>query len=129
MQEASRRVFLKGSALAFVALGGINTLFASSDFSKISPKTSHYFIRDMRVNADISHIKADKILCIDGDISEIYSELKAAFESGAIIASVSSEESFFVLSQMANGYGFRVVYDKYQAGVREWILAPKGVKI
>lgn len=110
---------------------------------KIGEKASEnlavsFFIHDETCTrgVDLSRIKADKIIVLKGDISPIdksYSEIKQAFaraaQNGAIIGSISSAESFFVLSRMGADYGLRVAYQKEVGDALEWILAPKGVRI
>ena len=133
MAKISRRDFIKSSVLATLAVSGIqasiqDSLFPTNLDSKVLSLT--YFLKDSWCEGlDFSHIKAQKILPVDGDISGIYSELKHALQNKAIIGSISSELTFFVVSRMAADYGMSVIYDKKENGVRAWILAPKGIKI
>ncbi|EAM0354395.1 twin-arginine translocation signal domain-containing protein [Campylobacter coli] len=107
MLEVSRRNFLKATALSAVCLSGLNASFL--EFSQA--KQVKYFIKD----SEIPHrnfINADEILLIEKDISNIYSQLKEAFENKALIGSVSSGTTFFVIRTMAADYGMRVAYEK-----------------
>ncbi|TQR61354.1 transcriptional initiation protein Tat [Campylobacter troglodytis] len=81
------------------------------------------------LNANYQDIKADRVLEVDNDIAEIYAELKQALENKAIIASKSSETTFFVIRTMAAGYSLRVVYSEEENGVHSWIMAPKNVNL
>ncbi|EEO26450.1 twin-arginine translocation signal domain-containing protein [Helicobacter winghamensis] len=129
MSKISRRNFLKSSAV--VAFGISNLDAKMLDFSKQSQENikATYFIKDLMCNGDFSNIQADKALEVNGDIRAIYSDLKTAFQSKAIIASISTEATFFVLSTMAADYGLRVAYNAKNNGVRTWVLTPKGVKL
>lgn len=127
MSKISRRNFLKSSAV--VAFGISNLDAKMLDFSRQETIKATYFIKDLMCDGDFSNIQADKTLEINGDISTIYSDLKAAFQSKAILASISTETTFFVLSTMAADYGLRVAYNAKNNGVRTWILAPKGVTL
>lgn len=127
--RTSRRTFLKGSALTMTALSafGVHNLLNTQN-SQI-PHTS-YFIKDaLCQGANDRDIKADKVLSVNGDIREIYAELKRAFEDKALVAGQSSETTFFVLRTMAAGYGLRVAYSDKHNGVRSWILAPTSINI
>lgn len=139
----SRRDFLKGSSVAFLALS-CNALSANALNDKNANYAS-YFIKDLQCESmgesafDLhtdsldsplnSAIQPSKILSVNGDISDIYAELKRAFESKAIVAGQSSEATFFVLRTMAAGYGLRVAYSDERNGVRSWILAPTSINI
>lgn len=138
----SRRDFLKGSSVALLALS-CNALSANALRDK-NANYARYFIKDLQCesmgeSADlhtdsldsplISAIQPSKILSVNGDISDIYAELKRAFESKAIVAGQSSEATFFVLRTMAAGYGLRVAYSDERNGVRSWILAPTSINI
>ena len=124
-----RRDFLKGSSVAFLALGF--EMLNANILQKNDKFYATYFIKDLQCKADStqSAIIADRELTINGDISDIYAELKRAFQSDAIIASKSSEATFFVISTMAAGFGFYVAYSNRQNGVHSWILAPTSIKI
>ncbi|TLD81417.1 transcriptional initiation protein Tat [Helicobacter sp. MIT 11-5569] len=125
MPKISRRNFLKSSAaIAF----GISNLDAQIlELPQQTNTKITYFIKDLMCNADLNGIRADKILEVNGDIRTIYSDLKVALQSGAIIGSISSEATFFVISTMAADYGLRVAYNTKSSEARTWILAPKGV--
>ena len=139
----SRRIFLKGSTLGLLGLSFASlTSFLSEDsFEKSSlnskPQSQDlssahlsYFIKDKGcLNANYQDIKAHRVLEVDNDIAEIYAELKQALENKAIIASKSSETTFFVIRTMAAGYGLRVVYSEEENGVHSWIMAPKNVNL
>lgn len=129
MSKISRRNFLKSSAV--VAFGISNLDAKMLDFSKQSQESikATYFIKDLMCNGDFSNIQADKTLEVNGDIRAIYSDLKTAFQSKAIIASISTEATFFVIGTMAADYGLRVAYNTKNDGVRTWVLAPKGVAL
>lgn len=141
MQKTSRRRFLKGSVL---------TLFASSflagEFVKSNPAQASLNENLNALNTQQASLICDKeclqdelfrtnsklkerALIIDKDIAPIYSELKAAFKKGLVAASLKSEASAFVLSQMARDYHLRVVYEKSTAGTTQLILAQKGVRL
>ncbi|EDN2480785.1 transcriptional initiation protein Tat [Campylobacter coli] len=74
-------------------------------------KQVKYFIKDSEIPQG-NFINADEILLIEKDISNIYSQLKEAFENKALIGSVSSGTTFFVIRTMAADYGMRVAYEK-----------------
>ncbi|EHN2864749.1 twin-arginine translocation signal domain-containing protein [Campylobacter coli] len=107
MLEVSRRNFLKATALSAVCLSGLNASFL--EFSQA--KQVKYFIKDSEIPQG-NFINADEILLIEKDISNIYSQLKEAFENKALIGSVSSGTTFFVIRTMAADYGMRVAYEK-----------------
>ena len=71
-----------------------------------------YFIKDSEIPHQGNFINADEILLIEKDISNISSQLKEAFENKALIGSVSSGTTFFVIRTMAGDYGMRVAYEK-----------------
>lgn len=123
--EDSRRSFLKVSLITTL---GLSVLDASMLKLPRDRQHFHYFIKDAQVvlNEDI---KADNVLVVNGDISDIYTDLKSAFASYGLIVSVSSVATFFVLSTMAADYGMRVAYKHTQGNVCAWILAPKGVRV
>lgn len=123
-----RRDFLKGFSVAFLALG-FESL--NANLHKNSNFYATYFIKDLQCIVDSMQnvIVADRVLTINGDIGDIYAELKRAFQSNAIVASQSSEATFFVISTMAAGFGFYVAYSDRQNGVHSWILAPTNIKI
>ncbi|EDO9418846.1 twin-arginine translocation signal domain-containing protein [Campylobacter coli] len=125
MLEVSRRNFLKATALSAVCLSGLNASFL--EFSQA--KQVKYFIKDSEIPHQGNFINADEILLIEKDVSNIYSQLKEAFENKALIGSVSSGTTFFVIRTMAADYGMRVAYEKKQGDFYTWILAPKGVKL
>ncbi|EAL2152568.1 twin-arginine translocation signal domain-containing protein [Campylobacter coli] len=108
MLEVSRRNFLKATALSAVCLSGLNASFL--EFSQA--KQVKYFIKDSEIPHQGNFINADEILLIEKDISNIYSQLKEAFENKALIGSVSSGTTFFVIRAMAADYGMRVAYEK-----------------
>ncbi|HIH2029240.1 TPA: twin-arginine translocation signal domain-containing protein [Campylobacter coli] len=108
MLEVSRRNFLKATALSAVCLSGLNASFL--EFSQA--KQVKYFIKDSEIPHQGNFINADEILLIEKDISNIYSQLKEAFENKALIGSVSSGTTFFVIRTMAADYGMRVAYEK-----------------
>ncbi|TLD89112.1 transcriptional initiation protein Tat [Helicobacter sp. MIT 05-5294] len=127
MSEISRRNFLKSSAV--VAFGISNLDAKMLEFPQQENLRFTYFIKDSMCNVDLGNLQADKILEVNGDIRAIYGDLKLALQSGAIIGSISSEATFFVLSTMAADYGLRVAYSAKSNNVRTWILAPKGVAL
>lgn len=128
MPKISRRNFLKSSAIVAFGLSNLNAkMLGLPEFTKDLKVT--YFIKDAICETNLSNIQADRVLEVNGDISAIYSDLKAAFQSKAIIASISTEATFFVLSTMATDYGLRVAYNTKNNGVRTWMLAPKGVTL
>ncbi|EOD7015432.1 twin-arginine translocation signal domain-containing protein [Campylobacter coli] len=108
MLEVSRRNFLKATALSAVCLSGLNASFL--EFSQA--KQVKYFIKDSEIPHQGNFINVDEILLIEKDISNIYSQLKEAFENKALIGSVSSGTTFFVIRTMAADYGMRVAYEK-----------------
>lgn len=128
----SRRDFLKGFGVALLALG----FNGANAFSNQSATYARYFIKDLqcesvcdsRLSQNLA-IQKSKILAINGDISDIYVELKCAFENKAIVAGQSSEATFFVLRTMAAGYGLRVAYSDKKNGVHSWILAPTSITL
>ncbi|EPI5379038.1 TPA: transcriptional initiation protein Tat [Campylobacter coli] len=75
-------------------------------------KQVKYFIKDSEIPHQGNFINADEILLIEKDISNIYSQLKEAFENKVLIGSVSSGTTFFVIRTMAADYGMRVAYEK-----------------
>lgn len=75
-------------------------------------KQVKYFIKDSEIPHQGNFINADEILLIEKDISNIYSQLKEAFENKALIGGVSSGTTFFVIRTMAADYGMRVAYEK-----------------
>ncbi|HED7858177.1 TPA: twin-arginine translocation signal domain-containing protein [Campylobacter coli] len=97
MLEVSRRNFLKATALSAVCLSGLNASFL--EFSQA--KQVKYFIKDSEIPHQGNFINADEILLIEKDISNIYSQLKEDFENKALIGSVSSGTTFFVIRTMA----------------------------
>ncbi|EPN7692174.1 twin-arginine translocation signal domain-containing protein [Campylobacter coli] len=107
MLEVSRRNFLKATALSAVCLSGLNASFL--EFSQA--KQVKYFIKDSEIPHQGNFINVDEILLIEKDISNIYSQLKEAFENKALIGSVSGT-TFFVIRTMAADYGMRVAYEK-----------------
>lgn len=100
---------------------------AQSKFQKLNLSHSHILYKIHRL-VSIRHFRQTK-LYINGDISDIYAELKQAFSEGAFVGSVSSAITFFVLSTMAKDYGMRVAYKTKFDNAYAWILAPKGVRI
>lgn len=124
MGNFSRRKFLKSTALSALSVSALGAI----EIPETQPITLTYFIQDTQVGIN-SPFQADKTLYINGDISDIYAELKQAFSEGAFVGSVSSATTFFVLSTMAKDYGMRVAYKTKFDNAYAWILAPKGVRI
>ena len=81
MLEVSRRNFLKATALSAVCLSGLNASFL--EFSQA--KQVKYFIKDSEIPHQGNFINADEILLIEKDISNIYSQLKEAFENKEVL--------------------------------------------
>ncbi len=134
---ANRRSFLKSSIFVALAISSTSASMLNAfdspkdsrlDFKALAQNRLTYFLKDSSLGFN-PDIKADKILVINNDISDIYNDLKTAFSHQAIIGSISSEASFFVITRMAYDYGLRVVYDDYQDGIHQYIIAPKGVTI
>lgn len=133
----SRRDFLKGFSVALLALG----FNSANAFGGKNATYARYFIKDLQCESALdsrldsldspimSAIQPSKVLSVNGDISDIYAELKRAFESKAIVAGQSSEATFFVLRTMAAGYGLRVAYSDERNRVRSWILAPTNITL
>ena len=124
MGNFSRRKFLKSTALSALSVSALGAI----EIPETQPITLIYFIQDTQVGIN-SPFQADKTLYINGDISDIYAELKQAFSEGALVGSLSSGTTFFVLSTMAKDYGTRVAYKTKLDNAYAWILAPKGVRI
>lgn len=126
MTEISRRNFLKTTALAAVSLSSLNASYLElpQTFKQV-----RYFIKDSEISYNEVFANVDNVLKVEQDISDIYTKLKEIFRDKALVGSVSSGTTFFVISTMAADYGMRVAYEKRQGDFYTWILAPKGVKL
>lgn len=94
MGNFSRRKFLKSTALSALSVSALGAI----EIPETQPITLTYFIQDTQVGIN-SPFQADKTLYINGDISDIYAELKQAFSEGALVGSVSSAITFLFLAQ------------------------------
>ncbi len=126
MIEISRRDFLKTTALAAVSLSSLKASYLElpQTFRQVK-----YFIKDSEIPYNEVFTNADNILEVNRDISDIYTKLKEIFRHKALVGSVSSGATFFVIATMAADYGMRIAYEKKQGDFYTWILAPKGVKL
>lgn len=126
MTKISRRNFLKTTALTAVSLSSLNASYLEvpQTFKQVK-----YFIKDSEVSYQEAFVNVDNILVVERDISDIYAKLKEIFADKALVGSVSSGATFFVIQRMAADYGMHVAYKEKQGDIYTWILAPKGVRL
>lgn len=118
MAEISRRTFIKGSCAVLL-----------TNFSFAAPLKSENVdtvIYDLNLKGSSEYAKSfadSKKFAINGDISDVYFDLKNDLKNKQIISGLTSKETFFVVENIAKDYGYTAQNLKHDELI-SWILVP-----
>lgn len=121
MSKFSRRDFIKSSALtaAFIA----NSSFAYS----FKDEVVDFIVYDTNSKTSKNYANSFKNIqkfAINGDVSEIYFELKDKFKHKFIASGFTSKETLFVIENIAKDYGYGLKKQEVDEKLVSWILVP-----
>lgn len=120
MAKISRRAFIKGSCGGAVLLA--NFSFANS-FKDENVDTIIYDLNLEDSERFANNFKNAKKFAIDGDISGIYFDIKNDFKNKFIISGLTSQDTFFVLENIAKDYGY-TTQKSQSSNLVSWVLIP-----